>query len=246
MTPAFDIAPHLDNWRQQLLDTTKRNRLVSFKSGKIGGVELFAPSAAQLWERLVVAGEKLRFPWKRDLLNLPAEIIDSEAIADDPPADGAPLRPAAEELTEMAARTPRFGPNHVLTPYSDKFLATRMNRLALTAREAHADQGVNVLYVAFGFLKWFESDDSTDEIYSPLLLAPVRLDRDGVAAEWDLIPEEDELRDNDTLAEVMRSQFKLALPAVGEGQPDPAMSRLADCERNYPPTAALFSMMRLS
>src|SRR5438552_12980212 len=40
MPPAFDVADRIDGWRQQLLDTSRRNRLVSFRSGRGGGVDL--------------------------------------------------------------------------------------------------------------------------------------------------------------------------------------------------------------
>jgi hypothetical protein len=221
MTAAFDLTPHLDNWRQQLLDTAKRNRLVSFKSGRTGGIDLCAPAADAVWQRLVAAAGGMVFPWKRDLLGLPAEVIDSGELAEDPPTDDAPAsRSTLEELTALAENSPRFAANHLLTPLSDDWLNRRLNRLALTAREAATDQGVSVLYVAFGFLKWFEADDSNEPVLSPLLLAPVRLARDDLAAEWQLHPEDDDIRRNDTLAELLRRQFKLPLPSPEAGGED--------------------------
>jgi hypothetical protein len=218
--PAFDLADRIDGWRQQLLDTSRRNRLVNFKSGRVGGIDFAHPAAAALWSRLLGDGRFI-FPWKRDVLGLPAEMIDADRLAEDPPTDGEPARPLAREFTELCLRSPSLRENHLLSDLSDKQLNARLGRLALTAREALAEQGVNVLYVAFGFLRWFESDDSDEEARAPLLLVPVKLDRDGVDAPWRLSREEDEIRPNDTLAELLRGQFQLTLPQPGEGQPDP-------------------------
>jgi very-short-patch-repair endonuclease len=216
----FDIQSRIDGWRQLLLDTSKRNRLVSFRSGRGGGLDLVSPPAAALWDRLL-AGGKFTFPWKRDLLGLPAEVIDADRLAEDPPTDADPHPPLAQDFTALCLRSDRLRPDHLLADVSDKLLNTRLGRLELAAREAHAEQGLNVLYLAFGFLRWFEADDSGEEVRSPLLLVPVRLHRESVDAEWKLLPEEDETRGNDTLAELMRGQFRLTLPAPGAGQPDP-------------------------
>ena len=39
----FDIDARLAEWRKSLLDTTKRNRLIKFVAGRIGGVNLVRP-----------------------------------------------------------------------------------------------------------------------------------------------------------------------------------------------------------
>ena len=36
--------------------------------------------------------------------------------------------------------------------------------------------GVSTLFLAFGFLEWYESDDSDKKAYAPLLLLPVKLE----------------------------------------------------------------------
>src|SRR5437588_523957 len=131
----------------------------------------------------------------------PAAVIDAARLAEDPPTDADARPPVEPDFTDLCLRSDRLRPDHLLADVSDKLLNTRLGRLELAAREAHAEQGVNVLYLAFGFLRWFESDDSDEEVRSPLLLVPVRLHRESVDAEWRLFPEEDEIRGNDTLAE---------------------------------------------
>src|SRR5581483_8225786 len=72
---AFDLDARLAEWRKSLLDTTKRNRLIKFVAGRLGGVNIVHPPAADLWGRLVRDGGTLSFPWKRELLGLSPELL---------------------------------------------------------------------------------------------------------------------------------------------------------------------------
>src|SRR3954463_2138227 len=72
-----DLDARLAEWRKSLLDTTKRNRLIKFVAGRVGGVSLVRPAANDLWQRLVRDGQELTFVWKRELLGLPQEVLDA-------------------------------------------------------------------------------------------------------------------------------------------------------------------------
>jgi len=74
--------------------------------------------------------------------------------------------------------------------------------------------GGHCLYVAFGFLKWFESVDSDVEHLSPLMLVPVSLSRASADALWELIEAEDDAIDNLCLRERLKQDFGMALPAL--------------------------------
>src|SRR5215470_6692134 len=63
----------IQSWRDQLLDTSKRNRLVHFRTGRGGGVPLIHPDPADLWQRLVADDKPVTFAWQRDLIDLPEE-----------------------------------------------------------------------------------------------------------------------------------------------------------------------------
>src|SRR5829696_523 len=74
-----DLDARLTEWRKALLDTTKRNRLIKFVAGRIGGVSLVRPAAADLWQRLVRDGEQLTFVWKREVLGLSEEVLNADS-----------------------------------------------------------------------------------------------------------------------------------------------------------------------
>jgi hypothetical protein len=56
----------------------------------------------------------------------------------------------------------------------DKYL----RRLHEQTRLASEETGVHTLYLAFGFLEWYEAEHSTQALYAPLLLYPVELTRE--------------------------------------------------------------------
>ena len=74
----FDMDARIDEWKMGLLDTSKRNRLINFTTGRSGGVVILSPSTATLWQRLVLDGQPYTFPWKRDILGLPPNAIDGD------------------------------------------------------------------------------------------------------------------------------------------------------------------------
>jgi very-short-patch-repair endonuclease len=220
----FDPDARLAEWRKTLLDTTKRNRLIKFVTGRIGGVNLLSPATGELWGKLVRDGTTLTFPWKRDLLGLPREVLDAETLAVDFNANTGNAADAVEVgrgLGEECLHSSRLRPTHILTDFPDRLLAARLTRLALTAKEAATDHGVTTLFAVFGFLRWYEHEDSPDELLSPLLLVPVRLGRETVESQFTLRAQEDDVLPNFCLAELLQSQFRIKLPTAAEFPLDP-------------------------
>jgi very-short-patch-repair endonuclease len=213
----MDVSAQIQGWRQQLLDTSKRNRLISFKAGRTGGIPLVHPDSADLWQRLVADDKSVTFVRQAELIDLPEE---PEEEQDDSPTllDDTEPRPAvpAQDVLERCRRSPRLRDHHVLTDFPDKQLAARLTRLALGAGESLSEQGVSILFVAFGFLRWFESPSSKEEVRSPLLLVPVRLDRESIEAHWTLRAEDEEVLPNHALAQRLQQDFRLKLPMPGE------------------------------
>jgi very-short-patch-repair endonuclease len=209
-----DIIAQIEEWRKRLLDTSKRSRLVSFKAGRSGGVAFVHPDPGDIWHHLVVGNTPLTFAWKRELIDLPpepeGESLGSGLTLFDPAEPADPT--AGHDVLERCRRSPSLRRNHLLTDLPDRLLAARLTRLALNAHESLTEQGVAILYVAFGLLRWFESPDSRVEIRSPLLLVPVRLERENVEAPWRLIAEEEDILPNHSLAQLLAQDFRVRLP----------------------------------
>jgi very-short-patch-repair endonuclease len=215
----FDITSQIEQWRKQLLDTSKRNRLINFKTGRTGGIALLHPTTREIWDRFVVKSGSMIFAWKRELLGL--QPSGREHLGADRNQEAADEATTNREELRRCLESKRLRKDHLLTEWPDARLAARLNRLALNARESQSEQGVSILFIAFGFLRWFESKDSKEEVRSPLLLTPVRLERDSIEAPWRLSQEEDEVLPNFTLAQLMKADFRLQLPDESEVPSDP-------------------------
>lgn len=241
----FDISTKIEAWRAQLLDMTKRNRLINFKSGRGGGIPLLYPNPGELWHLLITDSQPLTFPWKRDLIELPEDSEEEDGAAGGPtPAepDEPPEAACDQDVLGRCRGSSRLRPDHLLTELTDKRLATRLKCLYDNARESLAEQGVITLYAAFGFLRWFESDDSREEICSPLLLVPVRLAHDGVDSPWRLQAEDEEILPNHSLVQRLVGDFRLHLPFVEDeaiSPDDPSwridyLQAVRHCVRDHP------------
>ena len=55
-----------------------------------------------------------------------------------------------------------------------------MEKISNDARLAEQEMGVSTLFLAFGFLEWYEADDSDKKAYAPLLMLPVKVERQKV------------------------------------------------------------------
>ena len=92
----------------------------------------------------------------------------------------------------------------VLTNKPDKELLRTLKQIRQRAHTALEEQGVNVLYLAFGFLEWTEVDYSDVKIKSPIVLVPVSLTIDSMVDPYRL-----EMLDEDIVINPIL-QYKLA------------------------------------
>src|SRR5262249_42397897 len=105
---------------------------------------------------------------------------------------GLPPRPKKDEINRAEhARSLGIEPNFELPVQASKKshssqalqtlnfpdeLESVMDKIADTARLAEQEMGLSTLFLAFGFLEWYESDSSDKKAFAPLLLLPVTLE----------------------------------------------------------------------
>ena len=238
--PTNRLHVQIEDWRKRLLDLSKRNRLVNCKIGARAAMEVIHPASESVWQNLVVDDGTMSFAWKRDLLD-EEDKEDSPQLSlflgegkgqngDDSAKETADkdAQPASKrsEMEECLA-SPFLRADHLLTHMTDQTLGTRLNRLSLNAKTTIAEQGINVLYLTFGLLRWYESSSSDVPLFAPLLLVPVKLDRAGPDAPWKISLYEEEISPNHCLRELLISNYRLELPEVPENVLENAGDRAA-------------------
>lgn len=202
----------LDEARQKLVQTGTRNRLVHcarFSSrGKF--IDIVDERSEDIFRILVRERRRMRFLSD-----------DKDEDVDD---DGVQLEAAVEEELDESR-------------YTDLLLQTRLNedrlqkRLLAMAREARTleeEQGINVLYLALGFLHWFEDENSKVERQAPLILVPVVLARNDVTSQYELTCRGDDILTNEPLKRRLEDDFGIRLPEIPEDDDWTAASYLAE------------------
>jgi very-short-patch-repair endonuclease len=111
-----------------------------------------------------------------------------------------------------------FDANRVYSAEPPAATNKRMLNLYRTARSSIEETGANLLHLAVGTLKWFETESAETPRYAPIILLPVTLQRSTNRAgyRYDLSLSEEPLRPNVTLLEKLRNEFGLDTRALHE------------------------------
>ena len=105
-----------------------------------------------------------------------------------------------------------FVPN-VETNKNISDLQKALRNLRNKSKTAIEEQGVNVLYLSFGFLNWTEDGNSNYVFSSPLILVPVTLTVESITSPYCLRLHEDEIVLNPTLTYKLENDFGISLPS---------------------------------
>jgi hypothetical protein len=109
------------------------------------------------------------------------------------------LRDAASPETPHLV-APRTGdPNGLQTSLPPELLHKRLQAMHRDAKTAEEERGINILFLALGFLRWYEDEKSDVPRDAPLILLPVYLGRDPKRSNFDLKLREDDIATNQAL-----------------------------------------------
>jgi very-short-patch-repair endonuclease len=97
--------------------------------------------------------------------------------------------------------------------YPDELEAI-MEKLSDEARLAEQESGLSTLFLAFGFLEWYESDDSDKPLYAPLLLLPTKIERQTIKGKevYFVAAHESSMESNISLRKLLEKEFNCTLP----------------------------------
>jgi very-short-patch-repair endonuclease len=196
----------LNEARDTLIDRNLRNKLVNcpLKSGRARHVRIVDEIPDEVFRGLLGA--------KREYVFAAGRGID-EPRSDEPEMDLIGWAPPEEEAgVDGVSR--RHRDNALQTQLTPEGLQKRLTAIYYEAREVEEEQGVNVLYLALGFLKWFEDGRSEVERFAPLVLLPVELTREGARDRFKLKIRDEDLFTNVSLRIWLAEQHAIELPEL--------------------------------
>ena len=181
-----------------LLDTGTRNRLVHVnrKNQRAKCLNIVNERCDHVFDILRTRGRTMRF----------------RAVGHDTPVDDPILLWTADDDDETARHTDGY----LETPIGPDTLEKRLLHLARDERTAEEEQGVNILYLALGFLIWYEDNSSSIERHAPLILLPAELVRDNRRSTYSIRCRAEDIDTNLPLQERLRQDFGITLPDIEE------------------------------
>src|SRR6185312_14831952 len=149
-----EIRDKLDRARTELLDLSARNRLLHTprRSRTARTIEIVDERSQEVFRLLVQESRAFTFAPGR------GRTVSSEG-AEDASADheiAVLAQPIDEELDERGVAR-RHADTKLQTLLTSESLQKRLLNLYFDARTLEEEQGVNILYLALGFLKWYEA-----------------------------------------------------------------------------------------
>ncbi|WP_010581776.1 DUF3320 domain-containing protein [Schlesneria paludicola] len=203
------VASVLDRTRQNLLDLSLRNRLINSPRGETRSQRLdVIDERSEDVFRILVRDEKaMTFLAAREEDALTVESgasLESEL----------PLPVILNELDETVEV--RYRDKQLQTRLAAAPLHERLLSLYYDARTFEEEQGVSSLFLALGFLEWYEEAETDKPRFAPLVLIPVDLTRASAATRFRLAFRSADLETNLSLQAKLKVEFGLDLPEIGE------------------------------
>ncbi|MBS7327923.1 MAG: DUF4011 domain-containing protein [Oxalobacter sp.] len=184
-TMAVNLKDKLEKWKSKLLDLSKRNPLLNFRFRKGSNLKIVEPSFLELWENFVQKEQKITFP-----------LVTEEAAGVTAAKTTAKTKAKLDTVTDD-------------TPGERQRALRNLKKKAQLFQE---EQGINVLYMAFGFLRWNEKTGAKDFFEAPLILVPVTIAWENIRAPFVLGLHEDEIVFNPTLKFMLEDTYGLKIP----------------------------------
>lgn len=180
-------------WERKLLDFSLRNNLINTKLGR--------KNIPFISWNIETIEDKLQDNTDLSILPLPTKHIE-------PTEEGfynSLLQ--TKDLKEQVLTS--ITQNKLVSFLSETELSNAVKYIYRTSRTALEENGTNSLFLALGFVKWFEDSKSDTARFAPVLLLPVNIIRKGGQSGYVIRLRDEEMILNITLAQLLKQQFKI-------------------------------------
>lgn len=214
---SIDVSAELDRFREKLLDLSNMNRLLNYHKSTARTIQIVDELPNNIFERLVVKERPFSFLPKTEELE---ERAQSQLTITLSVGDGTSAEAEEHELPPIPdgdqARSRRHTDDKLQTDKTEKQLERVLTVMRQEANAAIEETGVNYLYLALGMLEWREQDTSDRIFLAPLILLPLRFERnfDARANKYriTIVYSGEDIQQNLCLAKRLEKDFGLVLP----------------------------------
>ena len=196
------VLKYLEKWKNSLLDRTKRNPLVNYKPSRVSSIILKEPGTEEIISKLM-EDKKLKFYI--------------------PPEKNLPDDYSKEDEENWRKKWPKRKRNEVMLHHEEsRKCRSAINNLRRKNLNAVNDLGFHVLYLASGFIRWYNPNDK-EKIWnkSPLFLCEAQIDSPRGDFQSILSLHDHEWTLNPTIEGLFKADFGVDLGDLSENVPSP-------------------------
>ena len=187
-------------WTSKLLDLSLRNRLLNVRDTKFV-IPIACPDITVLEDK-IADNESLT-------LNSLPNLLGEKELHDLAMLRNSDVKSETKVLLENELAQQRLWT--ILPPNE---MIRRLTALYRQGKTDLEEGGVNTLYLAIGFVEWKVSERDERSYLAPILLLPVRLQRKSITEGIKISRIDGETIINETLLELLRSQYHLTIPGI--------------------------------
>jgi len=192
MTNIERVQAQVRRWRDDLINLSRRDRVLYYRPTQAASLLIEQPDLSSVVETLLE-----RKPWD---FYFPPELPELEP---------------GERRPDPFVIQPRK-PNELVTHRSEaKKVENALRTLDRRATQEMMDKGIWILYLAAGFVHWFDSETEAS-VRSPLVLLPVKLDRANPRDRHHLVLANEDPVVNPALAVKFEADFGISLSSLGD------------------------------
>lgn len=188
-------------WERKLLDLSLRNNLLNLRITQ-STIQLLSVNLSA-FEDALADGDEFQ------ILTKPDEWINSNK------SSGVYQ---AINMSDSIVDLLKFDLSHkrLRTYLTDSELQSSLKKLYRSSRLSLEENGANTLYLALGFLKWYETPKSELARYAPLLLLPIEIIRKSAQKGYIIRSREEDTLMNITLLEMLKQDFEIIINGLEE------------------------------
>lgn len=188
-------------WERKLLDLSLRNNLLNLRITQ-STIQLLSISLHNFEDALADGDEFQVLAKPEELTNT---LIKSGVYQQ-------------MNLSDPIADLIKFDISHkrLRTYLTESELKLGLTKLYRASRLSIEENGANTLYLALGFLKWYETPQSELARYSPILLLPIEIIRKSAQLGYVIRSREEDTIMNITLLEMLKQDFGIIIKGLDE------------------------------
>ncbi|WP_156299436.1 DUF3320 domain-containing protein [Streptobacillus canis] len=183
-------------WERKLLDFSLRNSLLNFKITK-NSLRIMSHNLAHLEDKLVDGKDLhiLEAPREWNVSLKSSKIFEIET---------------SQDLIKTIAES-EFKSNRIRTYLDEEELIKNLKSVYRASKMSLEENGSNTLFLALGFLRWFENDISELPRYAPLVLMPIEIVKSSRNRGYVIRSRQEETQINITLLEYLRQMHDVKI-----------------------------------